>query len=113
MLKYNGSEIGGMACELVDNATTGSFTKRGEGDFTFMAANTCGGKTILEGGTLVLGVPNALPATTTIVPRGGVIEATADNFPAALAVDVSELDPEANAVRRCPKITFTLHAKSN
>ena len=78
---------------------TGSFTKRGEGDFTFLAENTYGGKTILEGGTLVLGVPNALPATTTIVPRGGMLEATTDNFPAALSVDVSGLDPKARAVK--------------
>ena len=84
---------------IAENGNTGSFTKRGAGDITFLAENTYGGKTILEGGTLVLGVPNALPATTTIVPRGGLLEATADNFPAALTVDVSGLDPTARAVR--------------
>ena len=85
-------------CTIAESPNTGSFTKRGEGDFTFMAENTYGGRTILEGGTLILGVPNALPTTTSIVPRGGILEATADNFPTALTVDVSELDPEAKSV---------------
>ena len=48
---------------------------------------------------LVLGVPNALPANSPIVPKGGLLEATADNFPTALTVDVSELDPEAKSVK--------------
>ena len=90
--------LSGVSCTLVQNGEGQDFTKKGIGDFTFMAENTYGGRTILEGGTLVLGVPNALPANSPIVPKGGWLEATADNFPTSLAVDVSELDPEAKAV---------------
>ena len=97
---YIDGEVSGSALDCTVGAApnTGSFTKRGTGDFTFMAENTYGGKTILEGGALVLGVPNALPADSPIVPRGGILEVTADNFPTALTVDVSELDPETKSV---------------
>ena len=78
---------------------SGSFTKAGEGDFTFKAENTSGGATVLKGGTLVLGVPNALPANSPIVPQGGLIVSTAANFPAAITVDVTGLDPKGRSVK--------------
>ena len=86
------------ACEI-SAPVSGDFTKAGEGDFTFKAENTYGGATVLKGGTLVLGVPNALPANSPIVPRGGLIVSTAANFPAAITVDVTDLDPNGRAVK--------------
>ncbi len=86
-----------LECELADNVATGSFTKAGEGDFKFAAANTYGGATVLAGGTLVLGVPDALPPGTTIVPNGGALASTAANFPSAIKVDVSGLDPNGRS----------------
>ena len=84
---------------VVSAPVSGDFTKAGEGDFTFKAENTYGGATVLKGGTLVLGVPNALPANSPIVPRGGLIVSTAANFPAAITVDVTDLDPNGRAVK--------------
>ena len=86
-------------CVVAPNANTGSFTKAGAGDFTFKARNTYGGATVLKGGALVLGVPDALPANSPIVPQGGLLESTAANFPAEITVDVSGLDPKGRAVR--------------
>ena len=86
------------ACEIAA-PFSGDFTKAGEGDFTFNCANTYGGETVLKGGTLVLGVPNALPANSPIVPQGGLIVSTAANFPAAITVDVTGLDPKGRSVR--------------
>ena len=97
-------------CTLAPNRNAGSFTKAGAGTFAFRAANTYGGKTVLKGGTLILDVPNALPANSPIVPQGGLLAATAENFPSELTVDVSELDPDAKAVTFAQVISGELAA---
>ena len=74
------------------NQNTGSFTKKGEGDFTLGAANTWGGDTILKGGILRLGVTGALPEGSKVVYDGGTL-AVADGveLPATLNVEVPNL----------------------
>lgn len=84
-----------IPCVVAENPKSGAFTKRGLGDFTLKGTNSWEGATVLEGGTLVIAGEKALPAGTTIVPKGGVLEATAEFFPTAMTVDVSGLDPEA------------------
>ena len=84
-----------IPCVVGENPKSGAFTKRGLGDFTLKGTNSWEGATVLEGGTLVIAGEKALPAGTTIVPKGGVLEATAEFFPTAMTVDVSGLDPEA------------------
>ena len=48
-------------------ASDGGFTKRGSGSFTFANTNMFNGVTSVEGGSLVLGVHNALPPTNAVV----------------------------------------------
>ena len=60
-------------CELADNVNTGSFTKAGEGNFIFKAANTYGGDTVLRGGTLTADVEGAIPSGSTVVFAGGTL----------------------------------------
>ena len=56
---------------LADQANTGSFTKKGAGDFTLAATNTWGGATIVAGGTLKAGCEKAIPDGTDVVLSGG------------------------------------------
>lgn len=76
----------------------GGLTKAGEGRLTLKAANTYIGPTVLEAGVLKIGKKGALPEGTTVVPLGGLIEATEMYFPDEIAVDVSKLDPKGRAV---------------
>ena len=78
-----------VVCGLKDNVNTGDFTKTGAGDFTLEAPNTWGGKTILKGGVLRLGVAGALPAGSKVVYAGGTLESTAAASPAVLTAEVS------------------------
>lgn len=91
-------------CE-VSEPSSGSFTKAGEGDFTFMARNTYGGETVLEGGVLRLGVAGALPDDTVVVYAGGTLESTAAAFPETLKVSIPGADDAS--VRRYTLATFT------
>ena len=95
-----------VVCPLTLGADsgTGGLTKRGAGKLTLAAANNYTGPTVLEAGTLVVGAAGALPEGTTIVPKGGTLESTAANFPSAVKVDVSSLDPEGSAISF---VTFT------
>ena len=69
----SGSVTNGSAvCTLADNVS-GSFTKKGPKTFTFMAANTYAGATILAEGSLKCGVDHAIPASSTIVLAGGTL----------------------------------------
>jgi len=90
-------------CTIGQNANTGSFTKKGEGDFSLNAANTWGGDTVLKGGTLRLGADNALPSGTTVVYEGGEL-AVADGVaaPAELNIRIDNPDP----TRRYTLMTF-------
>lgn len=87
----------------IGKPTSGSFTKGGAGDFTFAAANTYGGDTILRGGVLRLGAEGALPQGTTLVYDGGSLETAAAFCPGALKVRVSNVD----GTRKVNVITFT------
>ena len=69
----NSSFFEEIDCELADNVNTGSFTKAGEGDFTFKAVNTYGGDTVLKGGTLTANVEGAIPSGSTVVFAGGTL----------------------------------------
>lgn len=71
-------------------ANTGSFTKKGEGDFTLNAANSWGGDTRLEGGVLRLGAAGALPAGSKVVYAGGMLESTAAASPAVLNAEIAD-----------------------
>lgn len=97
------SDTWGRELSLADNQNTGSFTKKGEGDFTLGAANTWGGATILKGGVLRLGVTGALPEATTVVYDGGTL-AVADGveLPATLNIEV----PNLTEGKKVPLLTF-------
>lgn len=74
-------------CVITDNRNVGSFTKKGEGDLTLMAANTYGGDTVLKGGVLRLAVTGALPNGSALVPQGGIVEvADGVELPSAITV---------------------------
>ena len=83
-----------VTCVVEPNANTGSFTKKGEGDFTLNAVNTWGGQTILEGGTLRLGVTGALPEGTTVVYNGGELAVAPGVTLDSLTVDIPKISPD-------------------
>ena len=72
---YPGSRTWTNAVTLADNATTGSFTKKGAGTLVLRVANTYGGDTVIEDGTLRLEVDGAIPEASSIVMKGGMITA--------------------------------------
>ena len=78
------------------NAATGGLTKRGAGTIVLNAANTYGGDTVLEAGVLKLGAADALPATSTIVCKGGAIDLNGQS-PTGRTFDLSELPFEKGA----------------
>ena len=63
-----------LVVTLQDNVTTGAFTKAGAGTLTLKAVSTYGGDTVLAGGTLRLGVDNAIPSGSTVVCAGGALD---------------------------------------
>ena len=75
---------------------TGGVTKRGPGTIVLNAANTYGGDTVLEEGVLKLGAADALPATSTIVCKGGAIDLNGQS-PTGLTFDLSNLPFEKGA----------------
>lgn len=87
----------------IGTPVSGPFAKQGDGDFTFTAANTYGGDTILRGGVLRLGAEGALPQGTTLVYEGGSLETAAAFCPGALKVRV----PNVDGTRKVNVITFT------
>lgn len=101
--QYADGTWGSSTLTVGANQNTGSFTKKGEGDFTLGAANTWGGATILKGGVLRLGVTGALPEATTVVYDGGTL-AVADGveLPATLNVEV----PNLTDGKKVPLLTF-------
>ena len=87
----------------IGTPVSGPFVKQGDGDFTFTAANTYGGDTILRGGVPRLGAEGALPQGTTLVYEGGSLETAAAFCPGALKVRV----PNVDGTRKVNVITFT------
>ena len=81
-------------CIVAPNANIGSFTKKGEGDFTLNAVNTWGGQTILDGGTLRLGVTGALPEGTTVVYNGGALAVANGVTLDSLTVSLPKISPD-------------------
>ena len=90
---------------VVSAPVSGSFTKEGEGDFTFKAANTYGGETVLKGGILRLDAAGALPEGTVVAYEGGALESAGEVFPAELKVRIP--GAETGTVRGCTLATFT------
>ena len=90
---------------VVSAPVSGSFTKEGEGDFTFKAANTYGGETVLKGGTLRLAAEGALPEGTVVAYEGGALESAGEVFPAELKVRIP--GAETGTTRGCTLATFT------
>ena len=81
--------VSSVACTIDANPASGSFTKRGEGDFTLNAANTYGGDTVLEGGVLKLGVTGALPDGSALVFKGGTLEVAPEvELPSVVDVNI-------------------------
>ena len=87
----------------IGTPVSGPFAKQGDGDFTFTAANTYSGDTVLRGGVLRLGAAGALPQGTTLVYEGGSLETAAAFCPGALKVRV----PNVDVTRKVNVITFT------
>ncbi len=79
-----------LAVTLADN-TSGNFVKRGTGTLTLNAANTYGGRTVLEGGVLKLGVADALPVGTEIELAGGAVDANGNALPTSWHLDFSKV----------------------
>ena len=81
-----------VACvvTLADNATTGGLTKRGAGTLVLSEANTYGGKTRIEEGTLAPVVAGAIPSGSEIELAGGSLNvAEGLSVPDELTVDLS------------------------
>ena len=91
-----GTPVVPVKVTLGDAVTTGGVTKRGAGTVVLNAANTYGGDTVLEEGVLKLGAADALPATSTIVCKGGVIDLNGQS-PTDRTFDLSALPFEKGA----------------
>ena len=82
-------------CVLAANDATGGFTKTGAGTLTLSGSNTYTGDTVVAEGTLRLGSAGALPSASTLVVKGGTVEAANGvPFPSSITfgVPAGELD---------------------
>ena len=79
---YPGSRTWTNEVTLADNATTGSFTKKGAGMLVLKVANTYGGDTVIEDGTLHVMAEGAIPEGSSIVMKGGTLSAAGVTLPA-------------------------------
>ena len=82
-------------CVLAANDATGGFTKAGAGTLTLSGSNTYTGDTVVAEGTLRLGSAGALPSASTLVVKGGTVEAANGvPFPSRITfgVPAEELD---------------------
>ena len=79
-----------LTVTVAANAATGGLTKRGPGRIALTAANTYGGATVVEGGTLAATVADAIPSGSAVtVKAGGVLELGAGvGYPADITADV-------------------------
>ena len=79
-----------LTVTVAANAATGGLTKRGPGRIALTAANTYGGATVVEGGTLAATVADAIPSGSPVtVKAGGVLELGAGvGYPADITADV-------------------------
>jgi autotransporter-associated beta strand protein len=74
------------------NAATGGLTKKGAGTLTLSGANTYGGDTVVEAGTLKFASASALPAGSSVISKGGAVGAPdyAD-VPKTITLDATDL----------------------
>jgi autotransporter-associated beta strand protein len=108
---------------------SGSFTKKGAGTLAFNAANSYGGDTVIEEGTLSVNVAGAIPDGSAIVLKGGSLVAGngvelpaatfrfdllnpvnypgAFEFPSGSVIEIANLDKADTAVGSHIIATFT------
>ena len=104
--------LGMSAVELVDNVSTGSFTKAGAGVLSLAATNTWGGATILAGGVLKCLCDCAIPTNTTVVLAGGVLNMNGrkmengDAAPKKWRVDVATAEAKGGVIPYEGTLTF-------
>ena len=73
------------------NAATGGLTKKGEGTLTLSGANTYGGDTVVEAGTLKFASASALPSGSSIISKGGAVGAAEyADVPKSIAFEVDD-----------------------
>ena len=107
---YGTSVLVSNACTLAAN-TSGDFTKAGANTLTLNGTNTWGGCTILAGGTLKCGVDHAIPATTTFVMAGGLLNMNGKTLsddstvPMKWGVDLDQVR-ESGTVTYAGNVTF-------
>lgn len=80
---------------------SGGLVKKGEGTLTLSGSNTYTGDTVVVEGTLCLGSSGALPSESTLVVKGGTVEAASGvTFPSSITLGLSadELDEERTYV---------------
>ena len=100
------------AFELVDNVSTGAFTKAGAGVLNLAATNSWGGATVLAGGTLKCLCDRAIPQDTTVVLAGGVLDMNGmkmengDAAPKKWRVDVATADAKGGVIPYGGTLTF-------
>ena len=103
--RLGSSSLATSTCTLAAN-TSGDFTKAGRYELVLNGTNTWGGRTILAKGTLTSGVDHALPAGSTYVMAGGLLNMNGKTLsddsasPAKWAVDL-------NQVRESGTVTYT------
>lgn len=83
------------ACTVtLGDVSGGGLVKRGAGSLTLMAPATYTGDTVLEAGTLVLGVANALTSRQMVCKGGTLDAADGVDYPQGLAFDASGLSTQ-------------------
>ena len=89
-----------LACTFAPN-TSGGLAKRGTGTLVLNAANSYGGRTVLEGGVLKLGVAGALPSGSEIELAGGALDVNGQTAPTQWHLDFAKV-VESGAPIACP-----------
>ena len=94
-----------LTVTVAANAATGGVTKRGPGRIAFTAANTYGGGTTVEQGTLAATVADAIPSGSAVtVKAGATLElGSGVGYPADLTADFTSAVPGRKyALISCP-----------
>ena len=80
-----------LVVTLGANAETGGLVKKGEGTLTLAGANTYGGDTVVEAGTLKFASSSALPSGSSIISKGGAVGAAEyADVPKTITFDVDD-----------------------
>ena len=97
-----------LTVTVAENAGNGGVTKRGSGRIALAAANTYGGATVIESGTLAATVADAIPAGSAVtVKPGATLElASGVDYPADITADFESADPSVRyPLISCPEGT--------